>query len=70
MEKQKHPWVHAATYIRAAFVEERDPTVVCTIERAARYLLTAVENGEAPVPIFQTTQPTTAEQCEHLKEQS
>lgn len=47
-EKQKHLWLQAATYIRAAFVEETHPIAVNTSEKAARYLIRAVENGEAP----------------------
>lgn len=33
-----HPWHQAATYIKAAFVEATDPTVIRTTEQAARLL--------------------------------
>lgn len=46
--KQKHPWHHAATYIRAAFVEEIHPVVVETAERAA-LLLDRAANDDHPM---------------------
>lgn len=41
---KNHPWYHAATYIRAAFVEETNPIAVATAEKAARYLEQAAEH--------------------------
>lgn len=42
--KRNHPWHQAATYIRAAFVEETHPVAVATAEKAARYLERAVKH--------------------------